>query len=233
MLADFAIRLACGLAVMLLADPLADRPAGLLPDALPDHPRPAGPGRPRPARRAAGAVPRRRSSRGRRSSPTSARSPGAWACHGSAVPIDGGLIVLATGGLVGGVARAVDWELWALNAAGRLASAFLMGATLTAMLLGHYYLTAPAMSIEPLRAVRPVHGLGAAACGRLLAGAGAGGSGIGGAGPSVAPVVGLAVLPRDALGDGVRRAGPGDRTWPGRRSRSARRSRRPASSTSP
>ncbi|MGE3821576.1 MAG: hypothetical protein AB7I30_19370, partial [Isosphaeraceae bacterium] len=33
--------------------------------------------------------------------------------------------------------------------AGRLASAFLMGSTLTAMLLGHHYLTAPAMSIEP------------------------------------------------------------------------------------
>jgi hypothetical protein len=42
-------------------------------------------------------------------------------------------------------------DLWVLNAAGRLASAFLMGSTLTAMLLGHHYLTAPAMSIEPLK----------------------------------------------------------------------------------
>jgi hypothetical protein len=42
-------------------------------------------------------------------------------------------------------------EAWALGAAGRLASAFLMGSTLTAMLLGHYYLTAPAMSIDPLK----------------------------------------------------------------------------------
>ena len=40
---------------------------------------------------------------------------------------------------------------WALNAASRLASATLLGSTLTAMLLGHYYLTAPAMSIEPLK----------------------------------------------------------------------------------
>lgn len=37
------------------------------------------------------------------------------------------------------------------NAGSRLASAGLMGSTLTAMLLGHHYLTAPAMSIEPLR----------------------------------------------------------------------------------
>ena len=42
-------------------------------------------------------------------------------------------------------------NLWALNASSRLASAFLLGSTLTAMLLGHYYLTAPAMSIDPLR----------------------------------------------------------------------------------
>ncbi len=41
--------------------------------------------------------------------------------------------------------------LWAINAASRLASSFLLGSTLTAMLLGHYYLTAPAMSIDPLR----------------------------------------------------------------------------------
>ena len=41
--------------------------------------------------------------------------------------------------------------LWALNASSRLASAALLGSTLTAMLLGHYYLTAPAMSIEPLK----------------------------------------------------------------------------------
>jgi hypothetical protein len=43
------------------------------------------------------------------------------------------------------------WGLWALNAAGRLASAFLLGSTSAAMLLGHHYLTAPTMSIEPLK----------------------------------------------------------------------------------
>jgi len=39
------------------------------------------------------------------------------------------------------------------NACSRLSSGFLLGATLTAMLLGHYYLTAPAMTIEPLKRV--------------------------------------------------------------------------------
>lgn len=42
-------------------------------------------------------------------------------------------------------------SLRALNAASRLASGILLGSTLTAMLLGHYYLTAPAMSIAPLK----------------------------------------------------------------------------------
>ena len=41
--------------------------------------------------------------------------------------------------------------LVALDLGSRLASAALLGTTLSAMLLGHYYLTAPAMSIEPLR----------------------------------------------------------------------------------
>jgi len=66
------------------------------------------------------------------------------------IPLTAG-IVLATGGVLVAVSRAGSVELWALNATGRLASAFLMGSTLTAMLLGHHYLTAPAMSIDPLR----------------------------------------------------------------------------------
>jgi hypothetical protein len=37
-----------------------------------------------------------------------------------------------------------------VEAAARIAGAIWLGATLTAMLLGHYYLTAPAMSISPL-----------------------------------------------------------------------------------
>jgi hypothetical protein len=40
---------------------------------------------------------------------------------------------------------------WIFNSASRLASGFLLGATLTAMLLGHHYLTAPTMSIDPLK----------------------------------------------------------------------------------
>jgi len=38
-----------------------------------------------------------------------------------------------------------------LNASSRAASGFVLGVTLSAMLLGHYYLTAPAMSIGPLK----------------------------------------------------------------------------------
>ena len=40
-----------------------------------------------------------------------------------------------------------------ISALSRLASGFLLGSTLTAMLLGHHYLTAPAMSIEPLKRI--------------------------------------------------------------------------------
>jgi hypothetical protein len=41
--------------------------------------------------------------------------------------------------------------LWLFNTVSRFASGFLIGATLTAMLLGHHYLTAPSMSIDPLK----------------------------------------------------------------------------------
>jgi hypothetical protein len=67
-----------------------------------------------------------------------------------AVPITA-LLVLTTAGVLVAVSSGGGGANWTLNATGRLASAFLMGATLTAMLLGHYYLTAPAMSIAPLR----------------------------------------------------------------------------------
>jgi hypothetical protein len=40
---------------------------------------------------------------------------------------------------------------WALLAASRASSGFLLGAVLCSMLLGHYYLTAPAMTIDPLK----------------------------------------------------------------------------------
>lgn len=55
-----------------------------------------------------------------------------------------GWVMLGAGGLT---IRSAD--LW--GAAQRLCSAFLLGSTLSAMLLGHHYLTAPAMSIDPLR----------------------------------------------------------------------------------
>ncbi len=44
-----------------------------------------------------------------------------------------------------------DRLVLAVNTASRLASGFLLGAVLCSMLLGHYYLTAPAMTIEPLK----------------------------------------------------------------------------------
>ncbi len=67
-----------------------------------------------------------------------------------ALPLTAAL-ALAGGGVLISASRVAGWEVWAVNASGRLASAFLLGSTLTAMLLGHHYLTAPAMSIDPLR----------------------------------------------------------------------------------
>ena len=52
--------------------------------------------------------------------------------------------------LIGGGETAWGWPR-VQDAASGLASAALLGSTLSAMLLGHHYLTAPAMSIEPLR----------------------------------------------------------------------------------
>jgi hypothetical protein len=49
------------------------------------------------------------------------------------------------------VSRSPHLTWWALNASSRTASGFVMGATLTAMLLGHYYLTAPTMTIAALK----------------------------------------------------------------------------------
>lgn len=85
-------------------------------------------------------------------------------------PLTTALALVGVGVLVAASRTGVP-ELWALNAASRLASTFLMGATLSAMLLGHYYLTAPTMSIKPLeRFVRCMAwGLGARA---VLAGLG-------------------------------------------------------------
>jgi hypothetical protein len=77
------------------------------------------------------------------------------ASWGLGLPVVGELtaslaVLILAGCLTGASSMAVP-GLWVLNAASRGASGFVMGATLSAMLLGHYYLTAPAMSIEPLQ----------------------------------------------------------------------------------
>jgi hypothetical protein len=60
-----------------------------------------------------------------------------------------------------------DRGLWAFNSASRLASGFVLGTTLAAMLLGHHYLTAPTMSIEPLKSYVRLMGWGLAVRGAL------------------------------------------------------------------
>ena len=52
---------------------------------------------------------------------------------------------------LGAVSRSDSTLLWVVSSASRLSSGFLLGSTLAAMLLGHHYLTAPAMSIDPLK----------------------------------------------------------------------------------
>lgn len=149
MLADFALRLAGGMAALLLMTPRRVVPPtffrthcqvilGLLALAWLDLAR-EGPGRGMDTV-AAGAV---------------AVAYLATVCWGLglvrfALPLTA-VVVATAGALLVWAAREASPGLWALNGAGRLASAFLMGSTLTAMLLGHHYLTAPAMSIDPLR----------------------------------------------------------------------------------
>ncbi len=151
MLADFAIRLAFGLAVSLLmtswrAVPLgyfrtqAQVILGLLVLAGLDQARGGGP---------AWAL--------------WALVAGAVMAYFSAVAWGLGLSRLGTGATLLVALVTIAWlaaasqsgsaALWAFNAASRVSSGFLLGATLTAMLLGHHYLTAPAMSIEPLKRI--------------------------------------------------------------------------------
>jgi len=61
------------------------------------------------------------------------------------------LIAVGTAGWLALASHSDSPVIWAFNTASRTASGFLLGATLTAMLLGHHYLTAPTMSIEPLK----------------------------------------------------------------------------------
>jgi hypothetical protein len=82
-------------------------------------------------------------------------------------------VELITAGWLTAASYSTRSGLWTLNASSRLASGWLLGVTLTAMLLGHYYLTAPAMSIQPLkRVVALIAGALAVRC--LLAGIGLG-----------------------------------------------------------
>ncbi len=149
MLADFALRLACGLAALLLLTPWRQVPPaffrthclvvlGLLVLSALDASR------------------------------FGVRGPILWSIVLSAVlcyvatvswgfglprigwPVTALVVLVCAADLVV-LSQTTESGLWALNSAGRLASAFLLGSTLTAMLLGHHYLTAPAMSIDPLK----------------------------------------------------------------------------------
>jgi hypothetical protein len=104
------------------------------------------------------------------------------------VPLTAALALAAAGTLLA-CSRSLDGAIWGLNASGRLASALLMGSTLTAMLLGHHYLTAPAMSIEPLqrfvRAMAWSLGLRVVVAGLGLWSWNAGRGGTGGSAPDV------------------------------------------------
>jgi hypothetical protein len=55
------------------------------------------------------------------------------------------VIALIAAGWLTAASHSARSGLWALNASSRITSGWLLGVTLTAMLLGHYYLTAPAM----------------------------------------------------------------------------------------
>jgi hypothetical protein len=67
-----------------------------------------------------------------------------------AFPATAGVALAAASWLTLG-SRVDSFSLWTFNALSRLSSGLVLGSTLTAMLLGHHYLTAPAMSIEPLK----------------------------------------------------------------------------------
>jgi hypothetical protein len=149
MLADFAVRLAFGLGALLLATSWRAVPLtffrthcqiilGLLVLSAMDHSRSSGLG------------------------------VSSWALTASAVlayiaTVSWGLglprvalpativMTLVTAAWLAVASHSIHEGVWLFNSASRLASGFLLGAALTAMLLGHHYLTAPTMSIEPLK----------------------------------------------------------------------------------
>lgn len=64
------------------------------------------------------------------------------------------LIVVVVGAalcMMIGISRGPLPFLWVFDSIDRILSGFLLGATLSAMLLGHHYLTAPSMTVDPLR----------------------------------------------------------------------------------
>jgi hypothetical protein len=63
------------------------------------------------------------------------------------------LVMLTSAVWLGAAAQSTSATSWLQGGASRLSSGFLLGSTLTAMLLGHHYLTAPAMSIDPLKRI--------------------------------------------------------------------------------
>ena len=77
------------------------------------------------------------------------------------------LITAVAAGWLAAASRDADRGLWLFNSVSRWASGFVLGATLAAMLLGHHYLTAPTMSIEPLKRYVRFMGWGLAARGAL------------------------------------------------------------------
>jgi hypothetical protein len=98
------------------------------------------------------------------------------------------VIALIAAGWLTAASHSARSGLWALNASSRITSGWLLGVTLTAMLLGHYYLTAPAMSIEPLKRVVCMIG-GALTARWLLAGIGLAVSEAGLLGSGTAPIM--------------------------------------------
>lgn len=65
-------------------------------------------------------------------------------------PATVGVLIISVAVLYG-ASRSATLPASIFAAGARLSSAFLLGSTLSAMLLGHHYLTAPAMSIDPLQ----------------------------------------------------------------------------------
>lgn len=113
-----------------------------------------------------------------------AASPACWSLAAAAVAAYGATVAWGLGiarigrpGLLLTTAVAAVWlaaasrdadaGLWLFNSASRWASGFVLGSTLAAMLLGHHYLTAPTMSIEPLKRYVRFMGWGLLARGAL------------------------------------------------------------------